>query len=81
LFAAERLSPSTRERVLWEIADYHDGMIRHLRSRNANSSIRRPDGEVPSPQRLNYQDHMAKKYRLAASQPWLRVEPDAPEPR
>jgi hypothetical protein len=68
-----------RRRVRFgEMADYHDGMMRHLRSRHANTSITRPDGAVPSPRRLNYHDRMAKNYRLAASQPWLPVEPDSP---
>jgi hypothetical protein len=71
-----------RRRVrLGEIADYHYGMIRHLRSPNANTSSRRPGGTVPSPRRLNYHDRMAKKYRLAASRPWLFVEPDPREPQ
>jgi hypothetical protein len=70
-----------RRARLGEIADYHDSMIRRLRSRDANASIRRPHGTVPSPRRLNYHDRMAKKYRLAASRPWLLVEPDPPEPK
>jgi hypothetical protein len=71
-----------RRRVrLVEIADDHDRMIRHLRSRDANTSTRRPDGTVPSPRRLDYHARMAKKYRLAASRPWLPLEPDPPPPR
>jgi hypothetical protein len=61
---------------LREIADYHDGMLRYLRSLNA--SMRGPHGTVPSPRLVSYHDRMAKKYTLAASRPWLPADPDPP---
>jgi hypothetical protein len=66
-----------RRARLREIADYHDGMLRHLRSLNA--SMRGPHGTVPSPRLVSYHDRMAKKYRLAASRPWLPADPDPPQ--
>jgi hypothetical protein len=73
-----------RRRVRFgEIADYHAGRVRRLRSRH--NMIRRPDGSyvprgVPSPRLVNFHTRMANKYRLAASRPRLPVEPDPPEP-